>query len=145
VNLIRRMQVLKPKGAVLRLENQLARAAWDRQGAAEGLACFFIQGSEIQSKDAFLKAVGSSLDFPGYYGENWDALEDCLTDLSWIPAKGYCLLFDHAGEFARAAPGEFSTALAVLRAAGDFWATQKSPMWILLRDRGTLPKLEGIR
>jgi hypothetical protein len=145
VNLIQRLQVLKPMGAVLRLENRLAGAVLNQQCSAGGLACFIVQGSEIRSKAAFLKAIGAAATFPGSYGENWDALEDCLTDLSWKSAQGYCLLFDQAGEFARTAPGEFSTALAVFRAAVEFWAAQKTPMWILLRDRGALPKMESLR
>lgn len=34
-------------------------------------------------KEALLEAIGNALGFPEYYGANWDALEECLTDLSW--------------------------------------------------------------
>ena len=37
-------------------------------------------------KDAILAALSRSLGFPDWFGGNWDALEDCLTDLSWRPA-----------------------------------------------------------
>jgi hypothetical protein len=34
-------------------------------------------------KEAILAALSASLGFPEWFGGNWDALEDCLTDLSW--------------------------------------------------------------
>jgi hypothetical protein len=32
----------------------------------------------------FLGQLGRLLQFPNYYGQNWNALEDCLRDLAWI-------------------------------------------------------------
>jgi hypothetical protein len=29
---------------------------------------------------------------PDYFGNNWDALEECLHDLTWAPASGYVLI-----------------------------------------------------
>ncbi len=38
----------------------------------------------IQDKSSLLKRLSDGLRFPYYFGENWDALFDCLRDLSWI-------------------------------------------------------------
>lgn len=45
-----------------------------------------LDGRLLRDKHAFLAAVGRALDFPDYYGDNWDALEECLTDLDLHPA-----------------------------------------------------------
>ncbi|MEV0678159.1 barstar family protein [Actinosynnema sp. NPDC050436] len=47
-----------------------------------------------RSKSAALAAIGLALDFPDYYGQNLDALYDCLTDLSWLPAGDHVLVWE---------------------------------------------------
>ena len=42
-----------------------------------------LDGRLLGDKDALLTALGAALHFPDYYGANWDALEECLSDLSW--------------------------------------------------------------
>lgn len=42
-----------------------------------------LDGRTIADKHSLLTAIGHALDFPDYYGVNWDALEECLADLSW--------------------------------------------------------------
>ena len=145
MNLIHKLQALKPEGGVFLIENRLAPAVLGRQAAELHFACFHLQGKDIQAKGPFLKAVAKAMDFPEFFGSHWDALEDCITDLSWRPAEGYFLLYDNAGDFARQAPDDFATALQVFQAAADFWTAQKKPMWILLRDPNRLPNLEVIR
>lgn len=38
----------------------------------------------IASKEELLDRLAAALPLPDYFGHNWDALEECLRDLSWI-------------------------------------------------------------
>lgn len=38
----------------------------------------------VCDKQQLLTALASGLEFPDYFGWNWDALDECLRDLSWI-------------------------------------------------------------
>ncbi|MBW4720886.1 barstar family protein [Saccharothrix obliqua] len=51
-----------------------------------------------RSKSAALAAIGEAMDFPDYYGQNLDALFDCLTDLSWLPAGHHVLVWEGGDE-----------------------------------------------
>lgn len=42
-------------------------------------------GGPLRRKRDLLRALAASLKFPNYFGYNWDALEECLRDLSWLP------------------------------------------------------------
>jgi hypothetical protein len=46
-----------------------------RQVALEGVA----------DKHEFIEAWAAALDFPSWHGKNWDAFEELLGDLSWLP------------------------------------------------------------
>lgn len=52
-------------------------------------------GPEIYKTEHLLQALYQLLWLPGYFGFNWNALHDCLTDLSWIQEKRVVL--EHAG------------------------------------------------
>lgn len=41
----------------------------------------------IRGKADILTAIAKAGQFPDYFGSNWDALLDCLRDLSWIGAR----------------------------------------------------------
>lgn len=119
----------------------------DLQSAAEqqGLALFYIDLAGIDSKDGFLAAVAQALGFPDWFGRNWDALEDCLTDLSWQPAGGYVLILAHADNFRIADEDSFALALRILQSAAEFWREDGIAFWILVElpssDTAFLPDL----
>ena len=43
--------------------------------------------ADLSSKKALFFAMKKELQLPDYFGENWDALSDCLRDLSWIKQR----------------------------------------------------------
>ena len=62
---------------------QLVRKPEEVERAAEeaGLTVFRIGIGNAKSKKDFLAQVAGALQFPDWFGGNWDALNDCLTDL----------------------------------------------------------------
>ena len=50
----------------------------------------------FQEKEKLLREIAAALRFPDWFGQNWDALEDCLTDLSWLDADACVLVFEQA-------------------------------------------------
>ena len=38
----------------------------------------------LGSRDKLFEALRQELKLPAYFGQNWDALADCLRDLSWL-------------------------------------------------------------
>ena len=88
--------------------------------------------AQVTDKEAFLEAVGKALNFPDWYGHNWDALADCLTDLSWMAADGYVIILEHSDGFAEAAPTDFAMALSVFQDAADTWREEGTPFWTLV-------------
>lgn len=85
----------------------------------------------VHDKQSLLDAIASALDFPEWFGRNWDALEDCLTDLSWKKAIGYVLLLEHSADFARRSPHEFAVAIEVFESVAEYWDEQDKPFWTL--------------
>ena len=41
-----------------------------------------LDGSRIETKAGFLDSVAAALGFPAYFGGNWDALDECLGDIT---------------------------------------------------------------
>jgi hypothetical protein len=41
--------------------------------------------SGIETKEALFAELAERLRFPDYFGANWDALWECIRDLSWLP------------------------------------------------------------
>jgi RNAse (barnase) inhibitor barstar len=83
-------------------------------------------------KREFLDRVSRALEFPDWFGHNWDALFDCLTDLSWRPAPGYVLVFEHVAEFRDIQPEAFDTALAILSESAAAWQERGVPFRVFV-------------
>ena len=63
----------------------------------EGFVVRTLDGRRCRTKRALLEELAQALGFPPHFGRTWDALEDCLTDLGWLPGAGYRLVV-HAAD-----------------------------------------------
>ena len=106
-----------------------------RKRAADlGFEFVVIDLRSAADKESFLSAVARALELPDYFGMNWDALNDCLTDMSWRPAGGYVLFLIGFQSFAEAAQAEATVAIRILGVAADFWRQREVPFYALLSD-----------
>ncbi len=103
------------------------------QAATElDLALAPIDFAGCSDKHQVMMRFAQALNFPDWFGNNWDALSDCLADLSWWPADGYLLLLDNVDELRSADAPEFATLLAILNDVAQQWSVQRIPFWALM-------------
>lgn len=125
--------ILSPERSGLYLV-PLDTAALRRAATAEKLAWMELDAAGVRDKESLLEACAFSFDFPDSFGSNWDALSDCLRDLSWRPARGYVIFWHGCATLAEAAPEEFATALEIFRDAATYWK-ERDRAFIVLLDR----------
>lgn len=88
-----------------------------------GFAMKVLRGGKCRTRAGLLAEFARVLDFPDYFGHNWDALEECLADLEWLPAKGYVLLLTEAELVLPEDEEDYATFLEVLNDAGEAWGS----------------------
>ena len=112
--------------------NVLAAAAHDA-----GLLPCLVDLMGCGNKATLLLRIAGAMDFPTTSSRNWDALSDSLRDLNWMPAQGYVLLFEGAGELHHVDEGDFDTLVSILDECNRAWAERDVPFWafLALRER----------
>jgi hypothetical protein len=108
----------------------------EQSAKAAGLVVVRIDMARLSSKTGLLGRAARALKFPEWFGKNWDALNDCLTDLSWFQGKGWVIIFDNAKGFAERKPQLFQSAVEVFKAASDYWRQAGKPFWVLFHSPG---------
>lgn len=116
-----------PSGdAVVRLTGapgELAAA----ESAAEKLAFFRtrIDAKDAPDKGRLLAEFSRAFRFPDYFGANWDALFDCLTDLvDFRPAPGWLVVILDPE---RLRGEDQDVLLKTLEAAASYWRDRRPP------------------
>ena len=115
-----------------------ARTGLQDAARTAGFASFAADLGAAATLEAAFPILAKALDFPDWFGHNLDALMDCLTDMSWAPAKGYLLLISGTPPLAKADPDGFASLLEVFSAAIEPWREDGIPFWVLA-DVPTLP------
>lgn len=111
------------------------RTSGDREileaSRGSGLHVTSIDLSQVREKNALLEKLARALQFPAWFGKNWDALEDCLGDLSWLDGAGQVLLFHNDDELGADDRGVL---IDVLASSAEFWAGRGKPFFAVFID-----------
>lgn len=92
---------------------------FEKQNTGKGVHRAELPGG-IKSKAVLLDAISVALGFPDYFGGNWDALEECIRDLSWLPAGDVILAHEDLPLAEDRA--SLSTYLSILKDAVEKWS-----------------------
>jgi RNAse (barnase) inhibitor barstar len=103
-----------------------------KAAAAGGLHFLRVDLKGVKSKLDFLKKAARVLKFPGYFGMNWDAFSDCLTDMSWMPAPGYVLFFSNFQLFAENDPASVNVIRHIFDSTVEYWKHREVLFYIVL-------------
>jgi RNAse (barnase) inhibitor barstar len=82
-----------------------------------------LRGAKMTSEERLYDEFAASLQFPYYFGENWDALDECLRDLDWLSGDAYVLiLLDASRILSSEDRAQLPTLIRVLKRARDEWS-----------------------
>ena len=96
-----------------------------------------IRGQKSTAVPDFFNESAAALQFPYYFGEHWNAFNECITDLDWLEGDAYLLMISHASDLLRDADDEdFRILLQSLTQANEDWLT---PNAYLPRERQPTP------
>lgn len=90
---------------------------WQRSRRDRGFQGRFVRGDRCRTRAALFDEVSAALQFPFYFGCNWDAFDECLSDLDWIEADDLLVVIVDGGELLRAEPSDLPLLLGAIRSA----------------------------
>jgi hypothetical protein len=95
------------------------------------IVVFDVDASVITNEEELFASLAAALRFPEYFGMNWDALDDCLRDLDWIPGAGYVGVVSSADRVWREHPQLAGRLVSSWLIAAEQWATDGKPFHLL--------------
>lgn len=126
-NLALRLKDVKESGVyVINCELEDVRTAAQQAG----LVLFDVDLTGLHSKSEFMAAIAQKIDAPEWFGKNWDALADALSDLSWNNAPGYVLLLQNSNNNFNLLGNDHEVARDILDTTVNYWKSQGKPFWV---------------
>ena len=91
----------------------------------QGFVARTIDGRRARTTRGLVSECARALEFPAGSGRNWDAFEEMLADLEWLPAHGYLLIVSHADQLLAQHPEDYATLIEILETVAKEWATPR--------------------
>jgi RNAse (barnase) inhibitor barstar len=109
------------------------RSAVEDAAAKTGWRLYWLAGHQVTDEREFLQLCADTFAFPDWFGHDWDALFDCLTDLTWEnPSAGHLVVYAGWQALAQDEPESFAAALEIFKESAALWQDSPTPMTVLL-------------
>lgn len=107
------LYILKPNESIANLLDAAKQS---------NIQVFHLEGQSITSQDLYFQEIAKLFQFPNYFGHNWDAVADCLTDLSW--EEGDRILIVYSNSQSLRDRNNWEIAMKVWSNTIEFWEQQ---------------------
>jgi RNAse (barnase) inhibitor barstar len=88
----------------------------------------------MKDTEGVFDEFAAAFQFPYYFGENWAAFNDCLTDLSWLPAAAYLVCITKADQLLSSeAPASFEVLVEYLQDIARGWGGENPNLALMGR------------
>ena len=97
-------------------------ASFDNFEGQANMAVRFLDGRLMATIKDMFAAFAVAFEFPDYFGNNSAAFNECMTDLSWLPASGYTAVIANPDKLLATEPLELSWLIESLRKICEAWS-----------------------
>ncbi len=104
----------------------------------DGACLFVMNGEKMKSLNGFYNELTKVLKFPDYFGRNFNALDECMSDLEWLDFSACVLVVtDVQLVFEEESSDLIDGLIEIFENAGEEWSepVQQSEEW----DRSAIP------
>lgn len=78
--------------------------------------------SKMLTPEQLFNAFAEAAGFPGYFGKNWPAFDECLADLEWLPGSGYVFVLRNSDRLLEQGSSERATFWRIIAKVAAEWS-----------------------
>lgn len=90
--------------------------------ALPGVTYRLLDGEQCKTAPDLMRHFEQKLGLPEYFSHNWDSLDECLTDLEWLPTRHVVFSIYNASQMLCEEPEAREYLSEILWITGEAWA-----------------------
>ncbi|MCX5965691.1 MAG: barstar family protein [Cyanobacteria bacterium] len=116
------------------IDSETDRPTFIRDCIEWGFDVIEFNGRKAQGEASYFTELAKIFEFPDYFGGNWDAVVDCLTDLEWEEGDCIMVLYSAADRLAKAEPLSWKTMMEIWQRVVDHWSDLGVSLYLVFQD-----------
>ena len=99
-----------------------------------GATCIAIDGAMVWSEEDLFAHFAREFSFPAYFGWNWDAFHDCLTEMRWPDDTDLVVAIEHSDLLWGRCPDALARLIAAWLDTATWWRREGRRICLVFRD-----------